>query len=134
MSIHILAQLEQNITTIIITLLIIIIQTKVITTITTAQEVIIAEEDKYRNNNSIKIFTSKRKKMNTVTRTAIKIVLTIVIILVITLINTAIMEARGRHATSGIGFIIFPAGIAAIIAVWKYKSGNNSDDQNLKKD
>ncbi len=72
--------------------------------------------------------------MKTFTRVAIKIVLTVVIILVITLINTAIMEARDRHATSGIGFIIFPAGIAAIIAVWKYNSGNDSDNQNLKKD
>jgi hypothetical protein len=72
--------------------------------------------------------------MNTITRIFIKIVLSIVILLVVTLINTAIMDARGRSATSGIGFIIIPAGLAAIFAVWKYKPSNNSDNQNLKKD
>lgn len=72
--------------------------------------------------------------MNTLTRILIKIVLSIVILMIVALINTAIMEARGRSATSGIGFIIIPAGLAAIFAVWKYKPSNNSDNQNLKKD
>ncbi len=72
--------------------------------------------------------------MNTITRIFTKIVLSILILLVVTLINTAIMDARGRHATSGLGFIIIPAGLAAIFAVWNYKPSNNSDNQNLKKD
>lgn len=71
--------------------------------------------------------------MKTATRTLIKIVITIVIILVVTIINTTIMDARGRHVTSGIGFIIFPAALAAIIAVWRYNPDKTSDDQNLKK-
>jgi hypothetical protein len=62
-----------------------------------------------------------------------KIIFSIIILFITAAINYSIMLAAGRHATSGVGFIIFPAGLAAIIAVWKYNPENKSDDQNLNK-
>ena len=73
-------------------------------------------------------------------RVIIKIVLTIVLLMVGTLIIEAIKAGMGtRHSTGGIGpFIIYPALLAGIYAIWKWnpdkKKDNSVDNEILKKD
>jgi len=73
--------------------------------------------------------------MQSLTRIVIKLVLSIVIFLIAAFVNSAVMQSTGRHVTSGVGFIIFPAAIIAIVAIWKYNPLNNSGEKHdLKKD
>jgi uncharacterized membrane-anchored protein len=73
-------------------------------------------------------------------RKLIKIVLTILILMVGTIIIEAIKAGMGtKYSTGGIGpFIIYPAMLAGIYAVWKYnpekKNESPSDKEVLKKD
>jgi hypothetical protein len=70
-------------------------------------------------------------------RVITKILLSIVILCGGSAIATLIAQAMGnRVSTGGIGpFIIYPAIIAGIWAVWKYNPQKKEDDKhNLKKD
>jgi predicted tellurium resistance membrane protein TerC len=67
-------------------------------------------------------------------RIIIKILLTIAIFCGGSLIVTAIAKSMGNNSSSGgIGpFIIFPAMIAGIWAVWKYNPEKNQEDEKNK--
>lgn len=72
-------------------------------------------------------------------RVIIKIVLTFALLMVGTLIIEAIKAGMGtKVSTGGIGpFIIYPAMLAGIYAIWKYnpdkKKNNSADNESLKK-
>lgn len=72
-------------------------------------------------------------------RVIIKIVLTFTLLMVGTLIIEAIKAGMGtKVSTGGIGpFIIYPAMLAGIYAIWKYnpdkKKNNSADNESLKK-
>jgi hypothetical protein len=69
-------------------------------------------------------------------RTFTKILLSIVILCGGSMIITLIAQAMGnRVSTGGIGpFILYPAIIAGITAVWKYNPEKKDDNHNLNKD
>ena len=70
-------------------------------------------------------------------RTISKILLTIVLLIVAAFLSQLVrMGLDTNSSTGGIGpFIIYPAALAAIFAVWKYKPKQNdgSDDFTLRK-
>ncbi len=73
-------------------------------------------------------------------RVIIKIVLTIVLLMIGTVIIEAIKSGmETSHSTGGIGpFIIYPAMLAGIYAIWKWNPNKNNDssadNEILKKD
>lgn len=73
-------------------------------------------------------------------RVVIKIVLSVVLFVIGSVILAVIKEGMGtRHSTGGIGpFIIYPALMAGIYAIWKYnpedKKGASAQNEVLKKD
>lgn len=73
-------------------------------------------------------------------RVIIKVVLTIVLLMVGTIIIEAIKSGmETSHSTGGIGpFIIYPALLAGIYAIWKWnpdkEKDNSADNEILKKD